>query len=91
MKKKILPVNTPFDYSTLATDILNKRTSEGITLREMSETISIPIGTCHRAEAIATKLDIETIIPICNWLGKPLQNYLTPKIVKNGKAKAIKS
>lgn len=81
-----MKINSSFKYATLAKDLFQKRSDEDLSLRTVATKTSIALATIHRMEAGAKKLDIETIISICNWLGKPVQYYLTPnKTINNGK------
>jgi transcriptional regulator with XRE-family HTH domain len=77
--------NEQFNYAALAHEMTSKRTKEGVSLRELSDLVRVPLSSLSRASNTASKLDIETIISICNWLGVEVQHFLTPeKSVKNG-------
>lgn len=69
-------------YSAFAAAILTKRIADDATLRQVADLSGVPISTCYRAEAVADKLDLNTVINLCNWLGMPLQMFLEPKEIK---------
>lgn len=71
-------INHSFNYLQFALDIANERGVAGISLRELAKQTNVSFTTVYRAEAGANMLDIESVIRICNWLKKPVQDYLKP-------------
>lgn len=69
-------MNEKFDYKQLAADILAKRIADNITIRTTAELAKVSHSTIHRAEAEGGKMDVDSILLICSWLGKPIVSYV---------------
>lgn len=83
--------NGQFNYAALAHEMTSKRTGEGLSLRDLSAAVNVPVSSLSRASNTASTLDMETIISICNWLDVPVQHFLTPdKKRKNGNSNKSK-
>lgn len=79
-----MKINNPFNYKALSVLIAEKRAQEGISFKEMANITKVSASSCHRAEALLGKLDIESMINLCNWVGKPVQYFLIPIKKQNG-------
>jgi len=69
--------NVLFDYGSLSKDIKNKL-NYGDTLRPAAAEIGIGLSTLHRIVNWDGKstMKVENVIKICNWLGKPVNDYI---------------
>ncbi len=69
--------NKKFNYASLSKDIWNKRNASkpALGLRGAADEAGISSATLYRLESVSVKPDIDTLTAVCNWLGKPLQNY----------------
>jgi hypothetical protein len=77
MNKK--QANGGLDTARLAKDMISKRTADDVSLGALSKTTGIPKPTLYIIETgVVNRIDL--LIGICNWLGKPVQHYLTAKI-----------
>jgi hypothetical protein len=70
------PINGKFDVKRFAADILQKRQDENLSFAALEETSTISRTAWHRAES-GVLVTADSLIEICNWLGKPVQDYLT--------------
>ena len=75
-KKADKPINGKFDAKRFAADILAKRQAENVSFVFLENNSTISRTAWHRAESGIT-VTVDSIIVICNWLGKPVQHYLT--------------
>lgn len=72
------PVNGNLDTNQLALDMIKKRDVQEHSLMDVSKLTGIDKSVLHRMETgIVT--NINHLIPICNWLGRQVQYYLTKK------------
>lgn len=67
-------INSSFKAVQLAKDILAKREKEGITYAVAEQQTGVYKSILHRAES-GLPISLESLPKICNWLGKPVQNY----------------
>lgn len=76
--KKAKPINGHFDTKQFAKDILAKREKDNLTFTDVAKAAGVERTTIYRAEA-GRPIVINAICDLCNWLGKPVQDYLTTK------------
>lgn len=71
-----------FNYSKLRTEIKAKQFKQMLTeqrkigIREYATDIGISAPTLSRIQT-GSKMDIDTILKLCAWLNKPIQNFIS--------------
>lgn len=66
-----------FNAKKLADDILAKRTKEDLTFRAIEKTTrgKVSRAVLQKTEGKHTTPSVDSLVAICNWLGKSVQNY----------------
>jgi hypothetical protein len=70
------PINGAFDYKRFGREIYEKRVADDTTFEKLSKITKLNKASWHRAES-GTMVALDSIVIICNWLGKPVQSFLT--------------
>jgi hypothetical protein len=70
------PINGAFDYKRFGKEIYEKRVANDTTFDKLSKSTKLNKASWHRAES-GTIVSLDSIVIICNWLGKPVQSFLT--------------
>lgn len=65
-----------FNARRLAKDIIDKRGKEGIPTRIACEDIGISKTTLFQLESAAGEPGFRIVVAACNWLGKPVYDYI---------------
>jgi hypothetical protein len=66
-----------------AGDILDKRTKDDVSFRQLQALLSVDKQVLHKAESGGMP-KLETFFVICRWLDKPMENYFVkPKTKSN--------
>lgn len=76
-----------FSSMKLAGDILEKRTKDDVSFRQLSDLIGIDKSSLYRMECGDQFLPkLNDFFLVCKWLGRPMEMYfITPKIKTDGK------
>lgn len=79
-QKKDKPKVLFFDDKLVARDMIQKRTDESLSVREAAKACGLKtISTYWAMEAHSRVPQVDSLLKVLNWLGKPVETYIRYK------------